>query len=226
MLFDFPKLLQKHNVNITGLIHVGAHDCSEVITYAECGIEKVLLIEANTARAIRLQGILGAGYYISSSYPYCEAEIPNHLKNTIAKYEVKNYLVVEKARGKETLNIHNFDGGLDSIFHLTDYGRSTCWADFREIGTIQVETTSLDELNLTGFNFLNIDTEGAEMLVLSGAKKLLESVDYIMIETQDKIRWENTPTREDIALFLSAFGFKQVDYHDTGKDWGDALFVK
>lgn len=227
MLFDFPKLLKKHNIQINGLVHVGAHDCSEVITYAECGIKKAFLIEGNTDRANRLRNMLAGGHYISSSFPYCEAEIPNEHKDTIAKYKVDNYIVVEKPRGKISLNLHNYDGGVDSIFHLSDYGRETCWADFREIGTMEVETTSLDALKLKGYNFLNIDIEGAELMAFVGAIKLLEEqIQYVLCETQDKERWPGSPTKKELSHFLSAFGFKEVDYFDTGKEWGDTLYIK
>ena len=61
---------------------------------------------------------------------------------------------------------------------------SSSMGHFQQDGNLQVETIGLDELIVKQVipipNFIKIDVEGAEFLVLSGAKKLLE-VNKIMI---------------------------------------------
>lgn len=47
MLLDLNKLIDKYSMNITGVIHVGAHRYEEAPIYEKCGIKNVKWFEAN-----------------------------------------------------------------------------------------------------------------------------------------------------------------------------------
>ena len=99
---------------------------------------------------------------------------------------------------------------------------------YEHTSQIDVPSITLDKLveNKETYNFLNMDVEGAELLVLSKSTEVLKNLDCIMLETQDKIRFEGSCTREELIEFLKPHGFELKEYYDTGKEWGDCLFIK
>ena len=56
-------------------------------------------------------------------------------------------------------------------------------------------------------DFLKIDVEGYEYMVLQGAKKIIKDVKYIMIEAQKNDMYENY-SRNKIEKFLKKHSFK------------------
>jgi hypothetical protein len=45
MLLDFPQIFRKYNLDISGIIHIGAHYGSEVKDYINHGIQEIVLFE-------------------------------------------------------------------------------------------------------------------------------------------------------------------------------------
>ena len=46
MLLDFNTMLNRHNMNVTGVIHIGGHHGQEYDTYRECdSIDKMVFFE-------------------------------------------------------------------------------------------------------------------------------------------------------------------------------------
>jgi len=117
---------------------------------------------------------------------------------------------------------------MDSIFRLTNEGSSRSWCGYKVIDKIKVPCITLDDLinEKENFNFLNIDAEGAELAILNGSKELLKYIDYIIVETQDVPRFDNTAVSSTINKFLNDFNFKKMEYYDTGLNWGDAFYMK
>jgi FkbM family methyltransferase len=228
MLFNFNELIKKHNLNIKGVVHVGAHDCGEILNYTENGFAKAILVEANPIRAKRLKTSVEAGRYPTCTAPLQYANLTPEQAALSKNYEVHNYICCDKDGEVMTLNTATVDGGVDSIYLINDFGISSSWTNYQHVGKVDVPTITLDTLvKDTDFNFLNIDVEGAEHLVLGGATRLLSTqVEYVMVETQEKSRFDGSCLHKDIVDLLAKFGFKQVDYYDTGKLWGDVLFVR
>lgn len=228
MMLSFDELIKKYDIKINGIVHIGAHEGGETLSYVQWGIKNVVLVEANPFRFSNLQESINTGRYVvwcsPLTYKYFNASEASILKNYIAY----NYAVSDKENGSITFNLSNFDGGTDSIFKINEWGRDSSWAPYEHIAEIEVPTITLDKLidNKKLYNFLNIDVEGAELLVLKGATELLKNIDVLMLETQDKIRFEGSCTREQLIEFLKPHGFELKEYHDTGKEWGDCLFLK
>lgn len=230
MIFDFPALLQKHNVKIKGIIHVGAHEAGEIVLYSSLGITDVVLIEANPTRFKNLVSTLSAGLYNTSASPLTYAKLPDELAAITKNYIPYNYVVYSDNIGNIEFNLSSSDGGADSIYTITTEGSDNSWCKYYNVGTIQVPTITLDSLikDTDKYNFLNIDVEGAELDVLKGATQLLDKIQYILCETQYKERFKDTPTHDTIEKFLNERGFTCVDKTDTYHhlNWGDSLFVK
>lgn len=228
MMLDFNKLIEKYDIKIKGILHIGAHEGGETLTYVKAGIKNVLLVEANPFRFINLTESLNTGRYCVWCSPL-KYEYFNESESQILKgYKVYNYAVSDRDEGTITFNLSNYDGGTDSIFKINEWGRDSSWVPYEHTSQIDVPTITLDKLveDKETYNFLNMDVEGAELLVLSKSTEVLKNLDCIMLETQDKIRFEGSCTREELIEFLKPHGFELKEYYDTGKEWGDCLFIK
>jgi FkbM family methyltransferase len=227
-MLDFNKLIEKYDIKIKGILHIGAHEGGETLTYVKAGIKNVLLVEANPFRFINLTESLNTGRYCVWCSPL-KYEYFNESESQILKgYKVYNYAVSDRDEGTITFNLSNYDGGTDSIFKINEWGRDSSWVPYEHTSQIDVPTITLDKLveDKETYNFLNMDVEGAELLVLSKSTEVLKNLDCIMLETQDKIRFEGSCTREELIEFLKPHGFELKEYYDTGKEWGDCLFIK
>ena len=78
----------------------------------------------------------------------------------------------------------------------------------------------------TAINLLVMDIQGAELLALRGATKLLPNLDAIVTEVSWDALYEEQALVHEIDDFLNEHGFvreKTMKCHDT---WGESLYVK
>jgi FkbM family methyltransferase len=113
--------------------------------------------------------------------------------------------------------------------------------------TLGIETISLDEIceieNIKNVDFLQIDVQGAELLVLEGASKLLEkNVLAIKTEVEFSPLYINQPLFAEIDLHLRKYNFTLFDIdksyiprrkfpvtsrlHPGQLLWGDAYYFR
>lgn len=108
--------------------------------------------------------------------------------------------------------------------------------DIRPEAVVEVDVQSVDafckERDIRHVGLLKIDTEGAEMDVLRGARELLaaEKIDFILAEC-DFLRRKGEPHGDFVEIYdhVSRFGFCVVSFYTGGVDdsgwvWGDVLF--
>lgn len=228
MMMSFEDLIKKYQIQIKGIVHVGAHEGGETFSYVTAGITDVILVEANPFRFSNLTESINTGRYVTWCSPLTYKYFNNAEASILKNYKIYNYAVSDREDGTITFNLSNYDGGTDSIFKINEWGRDSSWVPYQHISEIEVPTITLDKLveNKEKYNFLNIDVEGAELLVLKGATELLKNIDVLMLETQDKLRFEGSCTKQQLIEFLNLHGFELKEYHDTGKEWGDCLFIK
>ena len=84
-------------------------------------------------------------------------------------------------------------------------------------------------MEIEDIDLLNIDTQGYEMEVLKGSRKLLsQGIKYIILEVNKKELYEGCPLVKDIDNFLKKFGFVRTDTHYwmDSYSWGDAFYIK
>lgn len=226
MMIDFENLIKR--INVRGVIHVGAHEGGETVNYVKNRISDVVLIEANPDRFKNLTESINTGRHCVWCSPLRYEYFNQDEAEILKKYIPYNYAITDRESGTIKFNLSNFDGGTDSVFKINDWGTNSSWAPYQHIAEIEVPTTTLDKLiqDKQKYNFLNIDVEGAELLVLKGAIKLLKNVDAIILEAQDRVRFEGSCTRQEITDFLQTHGFTLDHYQDTGNHWGDCLFLK
>jgi FkbM family methyltransferase len=218
---DLENILAHEELRLipkTGVVHIGADAGQEVAQYFKHGFEKIILIEANPDSYNLLVSKFG-------TYP---------------NIRIFNYAVCD-AEGVVDFHIHTSRSG------STEPASILPMKQFKEIvktlhtaRTIRVPAITLDalfekyELAREGYNFLNIDIQGAELLALKGSIRQLSLVDAVVSEVNVVEMYENGAMEADIVDFLAQHGFdrKHSFYHTlydevaTFPAWGESLFLK
>ena len=149
----------------------------------------------------------------------------------VLKSNISNFPIFNLALGNETGQIKMFtesknNGQSSSILkpkiHLNQYPHIVF--DGEEV----VEIIKLDDFDYDKekFNFINIDVQGYELEVFKGAKKVLESIQYILSEVNNAEVYENCVNVSELDVFLGEFGFERVETNWEGGTWGDAFYIK
>lgn len=205
--------------NIKNVLHVGADRGGELPQYMEMGVQKIIWIEAN---------------------PEVYSELLENLEiMNISQIESIpfNQLISDQDDIETDFNLYyGWDAGhlvgnkgMSSILKA----KNSWWGSECYKGTIKLNSLTLDtflERNQLGYDFdlLNMDTQGAELMISKGATKVLENVQYINSEvTLYNASYHNNPLFDELSEYFSQFGFKhiQTDLSDD-KNWGDAIFAK
>lgn len=101
------------------------------------------------------------------------------------------------------------------------------WLSFDE--EVSVKTSRLDQFmkdnKLTKIDFLYMDVQGAELMVLEGAGEFLKDIRAVWMEVESVELYKNQPLKEDVEIFMQKNGFYKLK--DTVDDIsGDQLFVR
>jgi len=81
-------------------------------------------------------------------------------------------------------------------------------------------------------SLLKIDTQGSELSVLIGAKKILKNhIKYVYIEVSDLEHYKNQNKSNEVITFLGKLGFinilkLNISYNKKGLSYADYLFEK
>jgi hypothetical protein len=82
------------------------------------------------------------------------------------------------------------------------------------------------DLDLTKYNFINIDVQGYELEVFKGSYKTLKNIDYIISEVNRAEVYENCPYVGELDSYLQNYNFTRVETNWAGDTWGDAFYIK
>lgn len=203
MILDFNELIKRYNINIKGIIHIGAFHGEEKIIYNNLGVNNVIWIEAN----------------------------PNY--EEIIRNNVGDDIIIISGVGNETSLTQ---------FNIANNGQSS---SFLELGThldehpniyysekIDVEIKKMSDIvneyniDLNQYNVISIDTQGFELEVMKGFDKLINKIDCIYTEINEKELYKGCPLVSDIDSYLNTYGFIRVSTNITEHGWGDAFYIK
>lgn len=203
MLIDLKKAVQKHRMQVNGVIHVGAHYGQEYKDYAAAGITDIVFIEP-CSKAFKV------------------------LQDTFR--QTPGVTLINSACGSEfsvaTMNVEQANQGMSNSLlkpakHLEQYPS----IQFTE--TEEVEVRRLDEIvQHLGFkgNLLVMDVQGYELEVLKGAWKTLQNIDYVYCEINRDEVYEGCAKVWELDAFLE--DFTRVETSWAGGSWGDAIYIK
>ena len=202
MLIDFSTIFKKYNMNINGVIHIGAHYGEEVQEYIRHGIHTIVMFEP-----------------LSENFNVLQRNIQN-LNAKIVCHQV----ALGSTSGNVEMYVSSNDKQSSSILkpkvHLTQHPNVLFPT------TEVVEMKTLDDYGINNANFINIDVQGYELEVFKGALNTLPYIDYIYCEVNRDQLYENNAMIEEIDEFLKSYNFERVETDWAGDTWGDALYVK
>ena len=201
-----PEICAAHRISPRGIIHVGAHEGTELPWYRSCGFQKILFIEANPAVFEKLRMIAGDAVEVT----------------------VVNRAVTDKG-GPICLHVTSFDQS-SSILALGTHRQH--YPGVEAVQSVTVEGATLDSvleengLDPAEFNFLTMDIQGAELMALRGAASVLAHIEAIITEIHFEDLYLGCAQIDDIDLLLESYGFERVNTYSIHRAWGDAVYVK
>jgi|TARA_R110002020_G_scaffold123852_3_gene280667 FkbM family methyltransferase len=204
MLLKLDALVRKYNMNIRGVIHVGAHTGEEYADYLDVGVVDVVFIEPLLE---------------------CFQELELKFKDN------KNVRLINKAAGslKHEARIYKSTNQLASSSllkpkqHLEQHPDVNFYYD----DTI-VKVDRLDNMLSPDddHNFLNLDIQGYELEALRGLGNIIHDIDYVLCEVNRKEVYEECAQVEEIDDFLAEFNFQRTETNWAGDSWGDAFYIR
>ena len=127
--------------------------------------------------------------------------------------------------GKEN-EPHNYGNKSSSLLRPDKHLDIHKWCQFEK--KEMVETQTLDrfcrDANVDHIDYIHIDVQAAEMLVLKG-QNILDTVKGIYIEVSRISMYENQPLQNEVGIFLESKGFIKVMERNEGVQ-SDELWIR
>lgn len=203
--------INNYNINITGVLHIGAYECEELQFYINnlyLSEDNIIWLEANDNKVIECKD-----NGIKNIYNY----LITNKDNELIKFNISNNIL---SNDSESSSIFNFK------MHLTEHPEVK-YTSYIYKYSITIDTFLKNHvINIIKYNFLFIHIQGAELLALQGANNYLKYVNIIYIKINIKELYENNPLIEDIDSFLNKKKFKRILTKITKYGWGDALYIR
>jgi FkbM family methyltransferase len=205
MLIDFRTLFPKYDIKPKGVLHVGANVGEEAPVYDELGIKDVVWIEAN------------------------EQLLPQLTINTRDKYKHKViHACVGDVQDLEVkFHISNNAGQSSSYLELGTH--KTAHPEVHYVKDVVMKMKRIDQFGTCwgGYDFLNIDLQGAELKALRGMGDVLHQFKWAYLEVNQQELYKGCALVEDIDMYMIGFGFRRAETKWCGNTgWGDALYIK
>jgi FkbM family methyltransferase len=207
MLIPISVLNSHFNLNISGILHIGAHECEEMLDYNNIGVtnDKIFWIEA----------------------------IPNKVDTIKTLYPMTNIInaVIDTEDDKEVDFYITNNGQSSSIL---EFGSHTIHHPEVVVNeTHKYKTSRMDtvidkyKIPVNELNFINLDIQGVELRALKSMEKYLDNFKYIYTEVNSEYVYKECNLINEIDEYLKTFGFTRVVTKMAGNaGWGDAFYIK
>ena len=201
---QIKKVLLSQSINITGVFHIGAHECEELSIYKEFGLsdENIIWVDAMNNKVIEAKnkGI-------------------KHIYNAVITDKDDEDIIFNVANNVQSSSILEFGT------HLNEHP-GVFYIDHIKLKTITVDSFfKRNNIDMSKYNYWNFDIQGAELHALKGAIKSIKYAKAIYLEVNESELYKGCGLIGDIDLFLAEYGFKRVITNITKYGWGDALYV-
>lgn len=205
MLINFSNLFTKYKMEVTGVLHIGAHHGEEIGDYINKGLKNLVFFEP-----------------LSESLEILENNLSVHADKA-------NILIFPFALGNEEKEVEMFvsdhAGMCSSVLKPKIVLEQYPGIKFPKKETVKMIRLDDAEIDFE-CNMMNIDVQGYELEVLKGASKTLNKIDYVYTEINRVEVYESAPHVDELDAFLSPYGFTRVETDWSGDTWGDAFYIK
>lgn len=201
MLINFNHLVNKYG-KPRGIIHIGAHMREERRSYIANGVSTVLWVEGNEKvyRNSLADGLLENELFFN--------EIIADKDGEVLEFKITN-----NGESSSILDLEKH-----KVYHPHIHVTETITVTTKRFDTLIKE----NDVDVSKYNFLNLDIQGAELLALKGFGDLLAGIDYIYTEVNETDIYKDCALISEIDEYLS--DFKRVETAMTEFKWGDALY--
>lgn len=204
MLISFSQLRRKYNMNISGIIHIGAHYGEEISEYIRNGIQDIIVFEP-----------------LKCNFEVLEENLSD-LNANISGYQVALGNDEKMVSMYVSDNQQQSSSILKPKLHLQNHP-TVGFPTVEEVEMVKLDKY-MDETS--SFNFINMDVQGYELEVLKGGAETLKHVDYVYCEVNRDEVYEDNAYVEELDEFLLQYDMKRVETFWQGGIWGDALYVR
>lgn len=206
MLINLDMICNKYGFRPKGVVHCGAHMCEEKTDYDRLGIANIIWIEGNPELFEKIKQL-----------------------SSVRGDVLLNELLWENSDEELQFNITN-NGQSSSILELGKHLQYH--PEVHNIKTIKKKTKTLDDifiinkLDITKYDFINLDLQGVELHTLKGFKNNLDNIKYIYTEVNTGEVYKKCSKMDELDSFLKQYGFERVETNMTRAEWGDAFYIK
>jgi FkbM family methyltransferase len=198
-------ILNHFNIKVSGVLHIGAHDCEELGFYNSMSIGPLNVIWID-AICEKVEQASARG-------------VPN----------VYNAVITDKDDDEVNFNISNNCASssiLEFNTHATEHPH-VVFVSKKQMKTVTVDSFyQRNNLDPSKYDFWNFDIQGAELLALKGAENALQYAKAIYLEVNEKELYKGCAHISEIDEFLRIHGFTRIDTEMTSHGWGDALYLR
>lgn len=195
-----------HGTKITGVLHIGAHDCEELGFYRDhlqiCP-EQVYWVEA-------------IPYKVGEAH---QRQIKNVYQAVITNKDDEE-VMFNVSNNVQSSSVLGF--GTHAIEHPQVY-----YTDKFRTKSITIDTwVEREQIDISKLNFWNLDIQGCELMALQGATRSIQYADVLYLEVNEKELYVGCGLMGELDAFLHPYGFKRVETVMTQHGWGDAIYMK
>ena len=187
MLISIGKILNEiKDFNITGALHIGAHDCQEDLFYKKnLKIDNIVWVDAMEAKVFQGK---------EKGHNIFHATISDTDDQDV-KFNITN--------NEQSSSILDF--GTHSIEHPDVVFVKSIIQKSKKIDTF-LKNNNIDP---SIYNFWNFDIQGAELLALKGATNAIKFAKVIYLEVNTKELYKGCALLETIDTFLKSYNFER-----------------
>lgn len=195
-----------------GILHIGAHTGEEAKDYQDNGVQKVIWIEATPDYMDRLK---------------------EHTKQFTGLDQTYLNACLSDVDGQDIeFNVANNEHS-NSMLQLGTH--ATMYPHIKYTKSIPVKTRRLDRLVEEGTvlldencDIINIDVQGAELMVFRGMGDLLKRDHFRAVYSEVNLEhvYEGCSLIQELDDYLKQFGFNRILTRCPEGTWGDALYSR
>lgn len=232
MMIPLQEILNKYDMHPKGVISVGAHWAEEHDEFVKCGIERFVYIEPCKEAFNKMVGNINEKIIINK-LDDGSWDTEGFVRPNSSGIRTGNVWFINVACGSEEKEMpmyvsHQNQGQSNSLLRPdkhTQYHPEIIFDDAEIVKVIPLDKLPIDKAQ---YDFLYLDVQGAEGMVLEGATETLKHINVIYTEVNRDNTYEGNMLVGDMDKMLSEHGFVGLEEHWPSPEWGwgDKIYAK